>query len=174
MLKRRRYCRQQKEIKLHQNVVTCYICGKRFTKKFAKDKNYWKVRDHCHFTGKYRGAVHIICNLRFNVLNEFPAVFCNESNYDYHFIIKELANGFEGQFECLRENRKVQNIFLSYRKRNHNHIIIISWKIKFINSAWFMTSSLSNFLVNLTEGIYKIKFRDYDWFLEYESVKDIW
>ena len=36
-------------------------------KNSANDKNYRKVRDHCHFTGKYRGAAHSICNLRFNV-----------------------------------------------------------------------------------------------------------
>ena len=35
---------------------------------------------------------------------EIPAVFHNHSNCDYHFIIKELANEFEGQFECLGEN----------------------------------------------------------------------
>ena len=35
--------------------------------------------------------------------NEIPAVFHNGSNYDYHFIIKELVNEFEGQFECLGE-----------------------------------------------------------------------
>ena len=36
--------------------------------------------------------------------NEIPVVFHKGSNYDYHFIIKELANKFEGQFECLGEN----------------------------------------------------------------------
>ena len=36
--------------------------------------------------------------------NEIPAAFHNGSNYDYHFIIKELANEFDGQFECLGEN----------------------------------------------------------------------
>ena len=59
-----------------------------------------EVRDHFHYTGKYRGAVHSICNLKFNMPNEIPVVFHNGSNYDYHFIIKELANEFEGQFEC--------------------------------------------------------------------------
>ena len=54
----------------------CYICGKRLLKKFGNNKNYWKVRDHCYyFTGKYRGAAHSICNLRFNVPNEIPVVF---------------------------------------------------------------------------------------------------
>ena len=38
----------------------CYICRKGFSKKFAKNKNYQKVTDHFHFTGKYRGAGHTI------------------------------------------------------------------------------------------------------------------
>ena len=42
----------KKELKLHQNATACYICGKRFSKKFSKDKNYQKLRDHCHFTCK--------------------------------------------------------------------------------------------------------------------------
>ena len=36
--------------------------------------------------------------------NEIPAVFHKDSNYDYHFVIKELANELEGQFECLGQN----------------------------------------------------------------------
>ena len=43
----------KKQLKSHHSETACYICGKRFPKKFAKDKNYQKVRDHCHFTGKY-------------------------------------------------------------------------------------------------------------------------
>ena len=47
---------------------------------------------------------HSICNLKLNVPNEFPVVFHISSNYDYHFITKELANTIEGQFECLTKN----------------------------------------------------------------------
>ena len=43
-------------------------------------------------------------NLKFNVSNEISVVFHNGSNHDYHFIIKELPNKFEGQFECLEDN----------------------------------------------------------------------
>ena len=60
---------------------------------------------------KYKGAVHSICNLKFNLPNEIPVVFHNGSNYDYHFIIKELANEFEGQFECLGENTEKYKTF---------------------------------------------------------------
>ena len=49
-------------------------------KKLAKSKNYQKVRDH--YTGKYRCTTHNICNLKFNVPNEIPVVFLNDSNYD--------------------------------------------------------------------------------------------
>ena len=54
----------------------------------SKSINYWKVRHHCHYTGKCRGATHSIGNLKFNVCNEILVVFHNGSNYHYHFIIK--------------------------------------------------------------------------------------
>ena len=60
-----------------------------------KDKKYRKVRDHCHYTGEYRGTVHTICNLKYSVPKKIPIVFRNESNYDYNFIIKELAEEFQ-------------------------------------------------------------------------------
>ena len=66
---------KKKELKSHQDATMCYNCRKRFSKQFAKYKNYRKVRDHCHFTGKYRDAAHSICDLRFNVPNETPVVF---------------------------------------------------------------------------------------------------
>ena len=65
----------KKELKLRQYAIECYICGKKFLKKFDNDKNYRKVRDYCHFTGKSRSSAHSICNLRFNVSNENPVVF---------------------------------------------------------------------------------------------------
>ena len=69
-----------------------------------KGKKYGKVRDHCHYTWEYRGVAHGICNLRYNLPKEFPIAFHNGSNYDYHFIIKELAKEFKKQFTCLGEN----------------------------------------------------------------------
>ena len=68
-------------------------------KRFNTDdgnKKYSKVRDHCHYTGKYRGAAHDICNLRYKTPKEIPVIFHNGSTYDYHFIIKEVAEEFEG------------------------------------------------------------------------------
>ena len=45
----------------------CYIYKERFENKYLNDKKYCKVRDHCHYAGEYRGAVHSICNLKYNV-----------------------------------------------------------------------------------------------------------
>ena len=92
-------------LKSHQGAKVCYTCGKSILKKLSKSINYRKVRDHCHYAGKYRGTAHSICNLKFNVPIEKPVVFHNGSNYNYHFIIRELANAFEGKFECLGENK---------------------------------------------------------------------
>ena len=154
--------------------------GKKIFKKFANDENYRKVRDHCHFTGKYRGTAHSICNLKFNVSNEIPVRFHNGSNYDYHFIIKELANEFKGQFECHGENTEKYITFFApiekeatkIDKDGSESVVTIPYKIKFIDSAMFMASSLSNLFDNLAEGIHKIKHKCCDCFLEYESVKD--
>ena len=71
-----------------------------------------KVRDHCYYTGKYRGVTHSICNLKFNLPNKIIVVFHNSSNFDYHFIIKKLANEFKWQFEYLGENTENTKHFL--------------------------------------------------------------
>ena len=80
----------------------CYICKRKFSTDDS-NKKYHKVRDYCHYTGKYRDAAHDICNLRYKIPKEIPVVLHNGSTYDY-FIIKELAEEFEGEFECLGEN----------------------------------------------------------------------
>ena len=75
--------------------------------------------------------------------------------------------------------RKVQKIFCSTEKEvtkidkdGNESVATISDKIKCIDSAIFMASSLSNLVDNLAEGIHKVKCKDFDYFLEYESVKD--
>ena len=51
-------------------------------------------RDHCHYTGEYRGATHSVCNLKYSVPKKIPIVFLNGSNYDYHVIIKNMPEKF--------------------------------------------------------------------------------
>ena len=72
-----------------QKYVTCV--GKKILKKLSKSINY--------------------------CIEAIPVIFHNGSNYDYHFIVKELANEFEGQFECLGENKeKYKTIIFPIKK----------------------------------------------------------
>ena len=108
--------------------------------------------------------------------NEIPVLFHNVSNYDYHFIIKKLAIEFEDQLECLGENKEKYKTFrLPIKKEiteidkvGNKSVVNVSYKIKFIDSARFMASSLSNLVDNIAEGIHKIKCKVFVYFLEYE------
>ena len=115
---------------------------------------YKKVRDHCHFTGKFRGAAHCICNLRYKVPHEIPVKIHNGSKYDYHLVIKELTEEFRGEeFECLGENME-KHISFSVpikKERDNDSGETITYKIKFIDSFRFMPSNLSNLVDNLSE-----------------------
>ena len=70
-----------------------------------------KVRDHCHFTSKYRGAAHSKCNLKYKVIKFIPVAFHNGSNYNNNFIIKQLAKGFNGYFSRVGENTEKYTSF---------------------------------------------------------------
>ena len=80
----------KKEEKKHNKQKVCHICKKRFSTG-DNNKEYHKVKDHFHYTGKYKGAPLDICNLRYKIPKEIPVVFHDGSTYDYHFIIRELA-----------------------------------------------------------------------------------
>ena len=111
------------ENELYEMQEVCYICKKKI---FSTDKNdenafklYHKVRDHCHYTGKFRGAAHSICNLGYKTPKEIPVVFHNSSTYDYHFILKQLTKEFEGKFEYLGENTEKYITFsVPVKKKN--------------------------------------------------------
>ena len=143
----------------------CYICKKEFDKN---DKKHYKVRDHCHYTGKYRGAAHNKCNLRYKIPKEIFIVFHNGSTYDYHFIIKELVKEFDGNFDCLGENTEKYIAFsVLLKKKIENKNIEITYKIKFIDSYRFMSSSLSKLIDNLSEGLHNNKCLNCKSYLDY-------
>ena len=100
-----------------------------------KDLNSDKVKNYCYFTGKYREAAHSKCNLKHKIPKNIPVIFHNGSTYDYYFIIKELANEFDGNFECLGENtEKYVTFSVPINKRIESKNIEITYKIKFIDS----------------------------------------
>ena len=154
----------------HNKQKICYICKKEFN---DNDKKNYKGRDHCHYMGKYRGAAHNICNLKYKVPKEIPIVFHNGSIYDYHFIIKELVNEFEGNFDCLGENTEKYITFsVPLKKKIENKNLEITYKIKLIDSFRFMSSSLSKLVDNLSEEIHNNKCADCKSNLDYIKTKN--
>ena len=156
----------KEEIKYNKQKI-CYIFKKEF------DKKNYKVRHHCHYTGKYRGAAHNIYNLRHKMPKEIPIVFHNGSTYDYHSIIKELVKEFEGNFECLGENTEKYITFsIPLKKEIENKNIEITYKIKFIGTYRFMSSSLSKLVDNLPEGLHNNKCVNCESCLDYIKTKN--
>ena len=140
------------DVTLYENQKVCHICRGEFCYDKNKKKEfklYQKVRDHCHYTGKFRGAAHHICNLRNKVSKKIPVVFHNGSTYDY-FIIKQLAEDFKAQFEWLGENTEKYITFSVPIKEDDNSKKIV-YKLKLIDSYRFMQSKLSDLVDNLSK-----------------------
>ena len=110
------------ENQYYEEQKECYVSQKEFCcnkNKKMKFKLYKKVRDHYHFTEKFKVAAHCICNLNYKEPQEIPVKIHNGSKYDYHFIIKELAEEFKGELECLGENVEKYITFSAPIKKEH-------------------------------------------------------
>ena len=95
----------------HEQKVIC-------KKEFSTDDND-KVRDHCHYTGKYEGATRNACNPNYKAPKEIPIVLHNGSTYDCRFLIKELAKELKREFKCLGKNIE-KYITFSVSVKNNN------------------------------------------------------
>ena len=89
----------------------------------------------------------------YNAPREIPVVFHNGSSYDYHFIIKGLAEKFGGDFECLGENKEQYITFSVPVKKESNEDDTIIYRIRFIDNFRFMSTSLSTLVDNLSNKI---------------------
>ena len=91
---------------VYDNSTNCHICNE----ELGEDR----VRDHCHLSGKFRGAAHELCNLKYKVPTFFPVVFHNLSGYDSHLFIKTFGNS-EGNISCIPNN---EGNHISFTKQN--------------------------------------------------------
>ena len=89
----------KKQWKTYKRSTKCHICYKPFTFKDPK------VRDHCHYTGLYRGPAHLLCNLRYKIPSYIPVVFHNLSGYDAHLFIRKLG-GHASDMELIVKNQE--------------------------------------------------------------------
>ena len=113
----------------------CHIC--------EEDLNGDKVRDHCHYSGKYLGAAHNKCNLNRKEIREVPILIHNGSKYDIHLIVKELSKVYKDQnIECIAQTEEG---YIMLRKR------LNGIKFKFIDMFRFMPESLDKLISYLDD-----------------------
>ena len=125
----------QEENNSYNEQEICYICKEKFcVDKDDKDYiNRKKVKDHCHYTGKFRGAAHSKCNLNYKVPKDIPIIIHNAS-YDTHFIINQLAIEFKGELNCIGDNMENYITFSVPIKKELNNGKTVTYKLRFIDS----------------------------------------
>ena len=79
---------------LFQESNNCWVCKKLI------DIDDEKVRDHCHVTGKFRGAAHWDCNINFQLTKKIPVIFHSLKGYDGHLILSE-RNKFDAKLNVI-------------------------------------------------------------------------
>ena len=130
----------------------CWICKKLLN---LQDR----VRDHCHFTGRYRGAAHNKCNLKYKKPNNISVFFHNLAGYDSHLFIKKLGIT-EGNIDCIPNNEEKYITFsktiktgeyINKKGETKNKF----FKIVFKDSMKFLLSSVEALVNNLPKDGFK-------------------
>ena len=133
------------QLKSFEEAEFCYLCEK----ELLEDR----VKDHCHFTGEYRGAVHNSCNLRCRKPLVLPVIFHNLQSYDAHLFIKQL-NSIPGKFTCIPSTEEKYITFSKiikvgeYKSKN-GKIVSLNFEVRFIDSLKFLNLSLEKLAKNL-------------------------
>ena len=125
------------------------------------------MRDHCHYSGIYRGAAHSLCNLQYKIPSYIPVIFHKLSGYNAHRFINELANcgSCMGVIAKNKEDYITFSISVEVEKYVHKNREERSKEIelRFIDNFKFMSSSLDSLVNNLARGNNKFfGFEDYN------------
>ena len=132
----------------------CWICGE----YLGNDR----VRDHCHYTGRYRGPAHNSCNLKYRKPKSISVFFHNLSGYDSHLFIKKIGCSINKKenIDCIPNNEEK---YISFSKtivtgqymNKKGEIKDKTFKIVFKDSLKFMSSSLGALVNNLPKDAFK-------------------
>ena len=131
----------------------CWICGE----YLGNDR----VRDHCHYTGRYRGPAHNSCNLKYRKPKSISVFFHNLSGYDSHLFIKKIGSSNKKEnVDCIPNNEEK---YISFNKtivtgqytNKKGEVKDKTFKIVFKDSLKFMSSSLGALVNNLPKDAFK-------------------
>ena len=132
----------------------CWICGE----YLANDR----VRDHCHFTGRYRGPAHNSCNLKYRKPKSISVFFHNLSGYDSHLFIKKIGCSINKKenLKCIPYNEEkyltfTKTIITGQYKNKKGEDKDKTFDIVFKDSLKFMSSSLGALVNNLPKDAFK-------------------
>ena len=133
----------------HQNSDRCYVCKREYT------ENDFKVRDHNHLTGEYRGPAHRSCNLQIREPKFVPIIMHNLSKYDAHLFVKDFGL-VDGQLKAIPQTDETYISFSQYIKVGEITVSkSINMELRFIDSFRFMSSSLAKLASNLSDENFK-------------------
>ena len=149
----------KKEEENYNNQKVCYICKKEFDKS---DKKHYKVRDHCHYTGKCRGAAHNIFNLRYKIPKEIPIATSLSK------LVDNLTEDIHGDkcVDCKSDlsYMKVIDEALIIRcfncKKNYKKEINKVLIERFASTYKFCNNDLNKFVMLLRKGVYPYEYMD--------------
>ena len=147
------------EQKDFHSAIVCHICEQDLNVD-EKTGHIFKARDHCHFTGEYRGAAHFDCNLKCRKPLILPVIFHNLQGYDSHLFIKQLAK-ISGGLSCIPSTEEKYITFSKkikvgeYLSKKKGKIFPIKFEIRFIDSFKFLQTSLANLVSNLQPTDFK-------------------
>ena len=147
------------EEKDFQSETKGHICEQKLSRD-KKTGKILKVRDHCHFTGKYRGAAHNDCNLKCRKPLFIPVIFHNLQGYDAHLFIKQLTN-ISGDLTSIPSTEEKYITFSKYitvdqyYSKNKGKFLPKKFEIRFIDSFKFLQTSLANLVSNLQPSDFK-------------------
>ena len=144
----------EEEQKQFDKASDCWICRE----KLGIDD---KVRDHCHYTGRYRGAAHNKCNLNYSKPKGVPVFFHNLSGYDSHLFIRSLESpNPKENIECIPNNEEkyitfTKNKIVGQYTNKNGKVYDKIFKIVFKDSLKFMRSSIEALVNNLPKNGFK-------------------
>src|SRR6218665_646399 len=116
-----------------------------------------RVRDYCHWSGKFKGAAHNECNLNYKIPKFIPVVFHNLSCYDSHLFVKKLRGSQNEKIKCIPNNEEKyilfsRDIVVDRFINKEGKESIVRRELRFIDSFRFMSSSLDSLSKNLNKG----------------------
>lgn len=131
-----------------------------YNKEFKGTQKLHKVRDHYHFTAKYRGAAHNFCHLQCRKQLILPVIFHNLQGYDSHWFINQLVK-LTGKLTCIPSTEEKYISFSKkikvdeYKSRKTGEMVSLNFETRFIDSFKFLQTSLANLVSNFQSSDFK-------------------